>query len=101
MCLFRSRIRAENGRIPPSPSLGRRPQTRICRSRLVGGTSLRISAVIPVYNEEEVIDEFSSRLVSALEKIDPDYEAIFIVEATYATLYKLTPQPKENPTQNT
>ena len=46
---------------------------------------MRISAVIPVYNEEEVIDEFSSRLVSALEKIDPDYEAIFIVEGTDAT----------------
>lgn len=58
---------------------------------------MRISAVIPVYNEEEVIDEFSSRLVSALEKIDPDYEAIFIVEGTDATLEKLTLLSKENP----
>ena len=58
---------------------------------------MRISAVIPVYNEEEVIDEFSSRLVLALEKIDPDYEAIFIVEGTDATLEKLTALSKENP----
>src|SRR3989454_330906 len=60
-------------------------------------SNLRITAVIPVYNEEEVIDEFSSRLVSALEKIDPDYEAIFIVEGTDATLEKLTALSKENP----
>jgi dolichol-phosphate mannosyltransferase len=58
---------------------------------------LRISAVIPVYNEAEVIDEFSARLVSALEKIDPDYEAIFVVEGTDATLEKLTALSKENP----
>jgi dolichol-phosphate mannosyltransferase len=61
------------------------------------GTGLRISAVIPVYNETEVIDEFSSRLVSALEKIDPDYEAIFVVEGTDSTLEKLTALSKENP----
>src|SRR5439155_20726875 len=43
-----------------------------------------------------VIDEFSSRLISALEKIDPDYEAIFIVEGTDTTLEKLTALSKEN-----
>jgi dolichol-phosphate mannosyltransferase len=53
--------------------------------------------VIPVYNEEEVIDEFSSRLAAVLEKIDPDYEAIFIVEGTDATLKKLTALSKQNP----
>jgi dolichol-phosphate mannosyltransferase len=53
--------------------------------------------VIPVYNEEEVIDEFSSRLASALEKIDPDYEAIFVVEGTDATLEKLIALSKQNP----
>ncbi len=58
---------------------------------------MRISAVIPVYNEEEVIDEFSSRLVSALERIDPDYEAVFIVEGTDATQQKLTALSKQNP----
>jgi dolichol-phosphate mannosyltransferase len=58
---------------------------------------LRISAVIPVYNEAEVIDEFSTRLVSALEKIDPEYEAIFVVEGTDATLEKLTLASRENP----
>jgi len=60
-------------------------------------TDLRISAVIPVYNEKEVIDEFSSRLVSALEKIDPDYEVIFVVEGTDATLESLTALSTENP----
>src|SRR5215470_8922968 len=59
--------------------------------------SLRISAVIPVYNEEEVIDEFSSRLTDALGKIDPDYEAIFVVEGNDATRDKLTIMSKENP----
>src|SRR5215472_4030666 len=59
--------------------------------------SLRISAVIPVYNEEEVIDEFSSRLTDALGKIDPDYEAIFVVEGDDATRDKLTIMSKENP----
>jgi dolichol-phosphate mannosyltransferase len=58
---------------------------------------LRISAVVPVYNEAEVIDEFSSRLATALEKIDPEYEAIFVVEGKDATLEKLTALSKDNP----
>lgn len=52
---------------------------------------------MPVYNEEEVIDEFSSRLISALEKIAPDYEAVFIVEGTDDTRDKLEALSKENP----
>ncbi len=71
-------------------------QNILAQARVVE-QNLRISAVIPVYNEEEVIDEFSSRLVSALEKIDPDYEAVFIVEGTDATVQKLTTLSKENP----
>jgi len=71
-------------------------QNILAQARVVE-QNLRISAVIPVYNEEEVIDEFSSRLVSALEKIDPDYEAVFIVEGTDATVQKLTALSKENP----
>ena len=58
---------------------------------------MRISAVIPIYNEEEVIDEFSSRLTSALEKIDPNYEAIFIIEGKDATFDKLTAMSMKNP----
>ncbi|HZY46420.1 MAG TPA: glycosyltransferase [Candidatus Bathyarchaeia archaeon] len=57
---------------------------------------MRISAVIPVYNEAEVIDEFSSRLASALEKIDPHYEVIFVVEGTDATFDKLATLSREN-----
>ncbi len=58
---------------------------------------MRISAVVPVYNEEEVIDEFSSRLISALEKIAPDYEAVFIVEGTDDTRDTLEAFSKDNP----
>jgi dolichol-phosphate mannosyltransferase len=55
-----------------------------------------ISAVIPVYNEEEVIDEFSSRLVNALEHLKVNYEIIFIVEGSDATLEKLNQLSKGN-----
>jgi dolichol-phosphate mannosyltransferase len=58
---------------------------------------VRISAVIPVYNEEEVIDEFSSRLVESLEKTAPDYEIVFVVEGNDATEQKLNALAKENP----
>src|SRR3989442_15868471 len=54
------------------------PQTRIYLARLHRETDLRIRAVIPVYNEEEGIDEPSSTLEAPLERIHPDYEAIFI-----------------------
>lgn len=56
-----------------------------------------ISAVIPVYNEEEVIDEFSSRLVESLSKMVPDYEIVFVVEGKDATLEKLSALARENP----
>jgi dolichol-phosphate mannosyltransferase len=58
---------------------------------------VRISAVIPVYNEEEVIDEFSTRLVESLEHTVPDYEIIFVVDGTDATEQKLSLLAKENP----
>jgi len=55
-----------------------------------------ISAVIPVFNEQEVIDEFSTRLVESLEQIVPDYEIIFVVEGTDATEEKLSLLAKGN-----
>lgn len=58
---------------------------------------VRISAVIPVYNEEEVIDEFSSRLVQSLETIVPDYEIVFVVEGNDATEEKLNDLSRQNP----
>src|SRR3989442_13790370 len=55
-----------------------------------------ISAVIPVFNEQEVIDEFSTRLVESLEQIVPDYEIIFVVQGTDATEEKLSVLAKGN-----
>ena len=56
-----------------------------------------ISAVIPVYNEQEVIDEFSTRLVESLEHMVSDYEIIFVVEGNDATEQKLSLLSKTNP----
>lgn len=58
---------------------------------------MKISAVIPVYNEEEVIDEFSSRLIQSLEGLSTDYEVIYIVEGNDDTLEKVTWLSKANP----
>ncbi len=56
---------------------------------------MKISAVIPVYNEEELIDEFSSRLVDSLGKIG-DYEVIFVVEGDDGTLSKVKQLSEQN-----
>lgn len=58
---------------------------------------MKVSAVIPLYNEEEVIDEFSSRLVTSLEKLGIDYEIIFVIEGTDATMQKVSLLSKTNP----
>ncbi len=57
---------------------------------------MKISAVIPVYNEEELIDEFSSRLVDSLGKLG-DYEVIFVVEGDDGTLSKVKRLSERNP----
>jgi dolichol-phosphate mannosyltransferase len=57
---------------------------------------LKTSAVIPVYNEEELIDEFSTRLVDALDKLG-DYEVIFVVEGNDGTQSKLNQLAMINP----
>ncbi len=57
---------------------------------------MKISAVIPLYNEEEVIDEFSTRLIRSLQELGSDYEVIFIVEGTDATLEKVNQLSEEN-----
>jgi len=51
---------------------------------------VKISAVIPLYNEEEVIDEFAERLIRSLRQLPSDYEIIFVVEGNDATLAKVT-----------
>jgi len=59
--------------------------------------SLKICAVIPVYNEEELIDEFSTRLIDSLRNLTSRYEVIFIVEGSDNTLQKLTQLSATNP----
>src|SRR6266702_8570537 len=56
----------------------------------------KISTVIMLYNEEEVIDEFSGRLIRSLEALQADYEIIFVIEGTDATLQKETELAKRN-----
>ena len=51
--------------------------------------AMKISAVIMLYNEEEVIDEFSERLLKSLRALPLDYEVIFVVEGTDRTLEKV------------
>ncbi len=57
---------------------------------------MKVSAVVPVYNEEEVIDEFSTRLVSSLQDLC-DYEVIFVVEGNDSTRDKLDNLSKRDP----
>lgn len=58
---------------------------------------MKISAVVPVYNEEEVIDEFSERLIESLRDLGANYEAIFVVEGADATKEKLLALSMKNP----
>ena len=58
---------------------------------------MKISAVIPLYNEEDVIDEFADRLIRSLRELHSDYEVIFVVEGTDATFAKVTELSKEDP----
>jgi dolichol-phosphate mannosyltransferase len=57
----------------------------------------KLDAVILLYNEEEVIDEFSDRLVKSLDNLGMNYEIIFVVEGTDATLDKVRTVAKTNP----
>jgi len=50
---------------------------------------VKLSAVVMLYNEEEVIDEFSERLLKSLRELPLDYEVIFVVEGTDRTLEKV------------
>ncbi|HEX4919346.1 MAG TPA: glycosyltransferase [Candidatus Bathyarchaeia archaeon] len=50
---------------------------------------VKITAVISLYNEEEVIDEFSQRLLKSLRALPLDYEVIFVVEGSDGTLDKV------------
>jgi len=57
----------------------------------------KISSVIMLYNEEEVIDEFSERLLTSLRQLPIEYEVNFIVEGTDRTLEKVKILAKTDP----
>src|ERR1700756_929406 len=50
-----------------------------------------------LYNEEEVIDEFSERLLKSLRQLPMDYEVNFVVEGTDGTLEKVKSLAKMDP----
>ena len=58
---------------------------------------MKLSVVIMLYNEEEVIDEFSERLLKSLRQLPVDYEVNFIVEGTDGTLEKVKSLAKTDP----
>ena len=58
---------------------------------------MKLSVVIMLYNEEEVIDEFSERLLNSLRELPIDYEVNFIVEGTDGTLEKVNSLAKTDP----
>ena len=43
-------------------------------------TNKKLSVVVPVFNEEKNIKEFTVRLISSLKSIDLDYEVIFVLD---------------------
>jgi len=61
--------------------------------------SFSLSVVAPMYNEEENIDVFLSRLIPILKKVTPDYNIICINDgSTDNTLEKLIENHKRNST---
>ncbi len=57
-----------------------------------------LSLIIPVYNEEGMIDELTSRSVQAIESFTSNYEILFINDgSTDSTLQKLIEVRKQNP----
>lgn len=61
------------------------------------GPIKKLSAVIMLYNEKEVIDEFSERLLKSLRGLPVDYEIIFVVEGTDGTIDKVNKLAKSDP----
>jgi len=58
---------------------------------------MKLSTVIMLYNEAEVFDEFSERLLRSLKALPLDYEVIFVVEGTDGTLNKVNGLAKSEP----
>jgi polyisoprenyl-phosphate glycosyltransferase len=56
-----------------------------------------LSLVIPIFNEENLIDELIKRTVSAIESFSPDYEVIFVDDgSTDTSLSKLLSWQQKN-----
>lgn len=52
--------------------------------------NIALSIVVPVYNEEQIVEELQRRMVAAAESITPNYEIIFVNDGSKdATLLKL------------
>lgn len=53
---------------------------RLCRmdGGAVASRRVKLSVVIPVYNEQENLDALYARLVSALESVEPSFEIVFV-----------------------
>ena len=58
---------------------------------------MKLSAVIMLYDEKEVIDEFSERLLKTLRGLPVDYEIIFVVEGGDGTIDKVNMLAKADP----
>jgi dolichol-phosphate mannosyltransferase len=58
---------------------------------------VKLSVVIMLYNEEEVIDEFSERLLKSIRRLPMDYEVNFVIEGTDGTLEKVKSLAKTDP----
>ena len=43
-------------------------------------TNKKLSVVVPVFNEEKNIKEFTTRLISSLKNINLDYEVVFVLD---------------------
>ncbi|MCK5462554.1 MAG: glycosyltransferase, partial [Bacteroidales bacterium] len=57
-----------------------------------------LSIVIPVYNDEDVLDELNRRLIPVAEAIAEDFEVIFIDDGSKDQSWKILVQlQKSNP----
>jgi polyisoprenyl-phosphate glycosyltransferase len=67
-------------------------------SRRPGRRGIFLSLVVPVYNEEEVLDRFIARVVPLLERVASDYEIICVNDgSTDGTLDALLVARSQNP----
>ena len=48
-----------------------------------------LSLVIPVYNEEQLIDELVSRVIKSVESFVDDYELLFVDDGSTDTTVKM------------